>query len=114
MPLRNKYDSSYMPVAAYQQIEKQYDHSHNHTNHSNYDPNRTTIIVPNGDIILPSSNGFDGSASLPVKLTSSGSYHKNYHSNKVPCDRCASETQNYIDLIRTEIAKTVEVQTAKG
>ena len=36
------------------------------------------------------------------------------YSNKGPCDRCYSETQNYIEMVRNEIARTVELQAAKG
>ena len=86
-----------------------YNHNYIH-NHPTFEPSRATIIVPHGDIqILPNPN------SLDIGSTKVSSYHNNgYHPSKSPCDRCYSETQNYIDLVRNEIARTVELQTAKG
>jgi hypothetical protein len=73
---------------------------YNPNNHPQFDPSRATIIIPNGEIIVPKPD------ISPTKIPS--------HSNKGPCDRCYSETQNYIEMVRNEIARTVEFQAAKG
>lgn len=107
----SKYDhlapsKSYHPVDNNNNSLDYYNH-----NHPSYDPSRTTIIVPNCEIIVPNSNSLD---IAPTKLSSHASIN-NYHGlNKGPCDRCHSETQNYIDIVRNEIARTVELQSAKG
>jgi hypothetical protein len=92
------------------------------------DPNhRTTIIVPNCEIIIPNGNmnpkpndysptkayaSMRTSASPP--LPSSHSTANYAFQNIGSCEKCTSETHAYTDMLRSEIAKAIEISVAKG
>ncbi len=89
------------------------------------DPNRTTIIVPNCEIIIPNGTTAKPTDYSPKTFTPSNNSTPTPNYRPTPpsfsfqpiassCEKCTNETNVYTDIFRKELAKAIEVTVAKG